>query len=458
MITASTADWQRLRGMVKGPLLRPGDPGFRSGSEPFNKRHSTLRPAGVVSVVDAEDIRQAIRWARDSKVPVVPRGGGHSYAGYSVNDGLVLDLRRLEEVHADPSTGLVTIGGGARMARIYDAIQPSELAFPLGNSPAVGIGGLVLGGGVAATSRKFGLTCDALVATTVVTAEGDLVTCNETENADLFWACRGGGGGNFGVNVSFTFQAHPVVASATCLLLWNWSDAPEVLAVFQELVRQAPDEFSVRLGVSKATGGNGIVSAVGQFLGPATELRALLDPVLAVAQPVRQDIADRTYWAAKDYLLHTTSGDPFAVRTRCAGGPLPEQGVAAMLAWIDRWPGSSNPDGGGVAMFSWGGAMNRVSADATAFPHRDMLFLLSMDTSWGADDPPEVVEANLRWLAGLHAEMSRYTSDSAYLNFTDPDLADWRRAYYGTNYPRLIAVKRKYDPDQVFQFDQAIPA
>jgi FAD/FMN-containing dehydrogenase len=442
--------------MVAGRVLRPGQSGFRSASAPFNKRFATTTPSGVVSVASVADVRRAIEWARDAGIDVVARGGGHSYAGYSVNTGLVVDLSALDTVSADGSTGLVTAGGGARMADVYAAIRPHEMAFPLGNGASVGIGGLTLGGGSAATSRKLGLTADTLVQTTIVTADGRLLTCDARENTDLYWACRGGGGGNFGINTSFTFQAHPVSEVSTCVLLWDRADAPKVLAVLQDIVRHAPDEFSARLGISAAGGSDPRVSAVGLHLGPSGELRELLDPVLAVARPVHEEIADRTFWEAKDYLAHETAAGAFAVRTSFATEPLPDDAIATILAWIERWPGSDNPDGCGVALFAWGGAINRVAPADTAFAHRDGLFLVSMDTAWAEHDDPATVDANLRWLACLREAMAPYVSAGAYQNFIDPDLPDWRTAYYGANYPRLVEIKERVDPEGFFTFAQGI--
>jgi FAD/FMN-containing dehydrogenase len=373
-----------------------------------------------------------------------------------VTTGLVLDLQGLDEVRVDPATGRVTVGGGTRMGKLYAELQRHDLALPLGNSDDVAIGGLVLGGGVAAVSRSFGLTCDSLVETDIVLADGTALTCSEAENADLFWACQGGGGGNFGVNTSFTFQAHPVPATSTALVLWDWSHAIAVLATMQEVMRLAPNAFSARIGISRAAGEDGMVSVVGQHLGPAAELRELLAPALAAAPAVRADIEDRTYWEAADYLHHVTAGGSFAVRTRCTPEPLAAEGLQSMVAAVEKWPGSSNPDGAGAALFTWGGAINDVPVTATAFPHRDTLFLLSLDTSWQPDDPAEVVRDNLDWLNGFHRDMGEFAPDASYVNFTDPDLDDWRTAYYGPNAARLVEVKHHWDPDRVFSSAQAI--
>ncbi|MEV0292511.1 FAD-binding oxidoreductase [Nocardia sp. NPDC050710] len=446
---------QSLEQLVRGRVRYLGDPGFDAATAPFNKRYADVRPAVVVSPRDHVDVARAIGWARDAEVPLVARGGGHSYAGHSVGSGMVLDLSGLDEIHIDTATGLVTVGGGVRSGALYAALQQHDLAIPLGNSNDVGVGGLVLGGGVAAVSRAFGLTSDALVRTEIVLADGSTRSCDATDNADLFWACRGGGGGNFGVNTSFTFQARTPVPSSTCLLLWRWRHARPVLAVMQDIMATAPDEFAARIGASRAGTEPGVVSVIGQHLGPAAELREMLAPALAVADPERVEIADRDYWDAKDYLHHETSGDPFAVRTRCTPKPLAEGGIEAIVDAVDRWPGSANPDGAGVALFTWGGAINRIPTADTAFPHRDTLFLISMDTSWSSTDPAQTIWCNLEWLDGVHEELGSYATDAAYVNFTDPALTDLS-AYYGANHPRLARIKHRHDPDGFFRFPQAI--
>ncbi|MFD1050217.1 FAD-binding oxidoreductase, partial [Kibdelosporangium lantanae] len=274
-----------------------------------------------------------IGWARDVNVPIVARGGGHSFGGYSVNTGLVIDLSRMNTVTADGDSGIVTAGGGARMTDVYAAIQPHEMAFALGNGRDVGIGGLVLGGGSAPTSGVFGLTADSLVRTEIVTADGDLLTCDERQNPDLFWACRGGGGGNFGINVSFEFQARDVPDCSTYLLLWERADAPKVFSVLQETLRAAPRGFATRIGVN-TTGEQTVVSGIGMHMGPASQLRELLDPVLAVARPFREVIDDTTFWGAKEFILHETSAAAFAAKTNFVSEPLPDEAVHTMLTHI----------------------------------------------------------------------------------------------------------------------------
>lgn len=451
--------WNTLRGQVAGRLRLPGDSGFLEAGTPLNQRYAAVRPGAVLTVADAADVAAAVMWARAESVPVAARGGGHSYAGFSGSTGLVLDLRGLAGVAYDRDTGMVTVGGGTSMRSIHTALRPHGMTFPLGNADTVGVGGLTLGGGVTTTSRAHGLTCDALVATDVVLADGSQITASAGEHSDLFWACRGGGGGNFGVNTSFTFRTRPAPTGSTCVVTWSWPHAVEVLAAVQEIVRTAPDAFSARIGVERPGGADcvdGAVSVVGHHLGPADELRELLAPALAVARPNRADVEDRDFWEAATHLHHSSVGGAFAVRTRCLRSPVSDDGLAALVHAVERWPGGGNPDGAGAALFAWGGAINRVPVADTAFPHRDTMFLLSLDTSWARTDRPEVVRANLDWLHTLYAESGGFASTGSYLNFTDPDLDSWRTAYYGPNADRLADIKRRYDPDRVFTFPQAL--
>ncbi|MFI5916438.1 FAD-binding oxidoreductase [Dactylosporangium sp. NPDC051541] len=443
-------DWPALADLVDGDL-RPAETGMA-----LNQRYAGTRPAAVLAVAGAADVARAVAWARSAAVPLTVRGGGHSYAGYGSSSGLVLDLGGLAGVRFDRATGLVSVGGGTSMQALYTALRPHGVTFPLGNSDTVGIGGLTLGGGVTTISRAHGLTCDALVSTEVVLADGTTVTASAREHPDLFWACRGGGGGNFGVNTSFTFRTRAAPDGSTCLVLWSWPHAVEVLATMQEIMRTAPDGFSARIGIARSGAEEGVVSVVGHHLGPATELRELLAPAFAVARPDRADVADRSFWDAATYLHHSSVGGAFAVRTRCTPDAIDDAGLATLVRAVEQWPGSGNPDGAGAALFAWGGAINRVPVADTAFPHRAARFLLSLDTSWAAADPEAVVRANLEWLHALYAAAGEFAPDGAYVNFTDPDLEDWRRAYYGPNAERLAAVKRRYDPDRFFTFPQAV--
>jgi len=444
-------------------LVRPGAPAYASLSLPFNRRYSGIHPAAVALCAGAADVRESIRWSREHGVPIAARAGGHSYGGYSTTSGLIIDVGRMRSVEVNQSEGRVVVGPGARNTDVYAGLQPHGVALSAGRCPTVAISGLVLGGGFGFSSRKLGLTADSLVGTEVVTASGRVLTCSDRVRPDLFWACRGGGGGNFGVNTRFEFRVHPVGRVSIYQLKWDWRHAREAVDALQGVIARAPDEFSCRFGLGSSAAGspNGrpqpSISALGQYFGPSRELTALLDPVLSAVPPSARLIADRTFWQAKDFFFHNVPRGRFAVKSSYADRFLSGSAIDTLVRWVERWPGSTNPDGGGVALFAWGGAMNRVPPTATAFVHRDSRLLIAQDTAWGDRDPERVIAANLDWLEGFSAALRPHASGASYQNFIDPSLRGWERAYYGSNLDRLTAVKRAYDPDDVFRFRQGIP-
>jgi FAD/FMN-containing dehydrogenase len=454
-------DWQELARRLKGQLVRPGAGNYDALNRPSNLRYANVRPQGIALVAGADDVRESLRWARDHDVEVVPRAGGHSYSGYSTTTGLLVDFDLLKKVSVDRGTGVVTVEPGARNTDIYDGLQPYGVAFSAGRCPTVAVSGLTLGGGFGFSSRHIGLTSDALLETEIVTAAGDVLTCNEHENADLFWACRGGGGRNFGINTSFTFRSWPVDYVSLYDFSWDWKHAREVIAALQEVVRDAPTEWSMRIGIG-ASGRPGAVTpsieALGQFFGPPRELESILDPVVARFWPTKRLLAKRTFWQAKTYLYDTTPAGRYGVKSNYVTKEFPEQGIDVLARSVERWPGSGNPGGGGIALFAWGGKVATVAPGATAFVHRHPGFLMAYDTAWAASDPQSVADANLEWLSRLASDIAPYVSRQAYQNFIDSTLEDWQQAYYAENFERLKRVKAKYDPDDVFRFRQGIPS
>jgi hypothetical protein len=456
----SEADWARLAGRLEGTLVRPGDARYAALRLPFNRRYDYVHPEAIALCAVADDVHESVLWAREHAVPVAARSGGHSYGGYSVTKGLVIDMGRLRNVDVDEREGTVTIGPGARNTDVYNGLQPHGVAFSAGRCPSVAISGLTLGGGFGFSSRRLGLSADALLETDVVTASGEILTCSERQSPDLFWACRGGGGGNFGVNTQFKFRTYPVDDVTLYDLSWAWKDARTVMAALQKVVGEAPDEWSLRLGlgsVGRPGATQTTIECLGQFFGPKSDLVAILDPVLSAARPIKKLIAKRTFWQAKTYFYDTTPFRRFAVKSNYIVRPLPEEAIDAIVQSVERWPGSSNPQGGGVALFAWGGAMNRVPPAATAFVHRDAMFLMGYETDWTVDDPAGLVAANVDWLHALADAIRPHVSVQAYQNFIDRSLRDWKQAYYGVNLDRLVRVKRKYDPDDFFHFEQSIP-
>lgn len=207
---ASSAPWNQLARSLQGPLLKKDAPDFARIASPWNLRFASRLPAGIARCTSPEDVRACLHWARSNDVPLAIRSGGHSYAGFSTTSGLMIDVSLMNEVGDPDAAGRMRMNGGARNANVYSALGPVNRALTHGRCKGVGVAGLVLGGGIGFSQRLRGLTCDQLIETEIVIGSGELLRCNEEENADLFWACRGGGGGNFGVNTSLTFQTFPV--------------------------------------------------------------------------------------------------------------------------------------------------------------------------------------------------------------------------------------------------------
>jgi FAD/FMN-containing dehydrogenase len=327
-------------------------------------RYADVVPQGVAVCADADDVRRAVRFAAAEGLPVAIRSGGHNYAGYCSGPGLVVNLGSMRDVDVADAAGTVTAQPGARNTMIYAGLQPHGVAISAGRCPTVAVGGLVLGGGIGFSSRKLGLTCDHLIEAEIVTADGELRRCSERQNDGLFWALRGAGGGNFGVCTRYVFETRPVGDVSIYDIAFRWKDAEAVFASFQEIIGSAPNEFSARVGVGSPGKPNGEpdeprISILGQYFGPAGELRDLLAPVLRAARPTNELIEDRTFWQAKNYFFHNVPGEAFAVKSVYLDEPLGDEGVAALLDAIERWPGSTNPDGAGAALFASGARSTR---------------------------------------------------------------------------------------------------
>ena len=265
-------------------------------------------------------------------------------------------------------------------------------------------------------------------------------------------------GGNFGVNVSYNFQATPVEDVSIYDLQWDLQDGEKVLPALQDVVLKAPDDFSCRMGggrSGKDGGGRGPANV--NALGPREELIELLEPVLRPAEPTKKVIEDKTFWQAKDYFLHTTPTDRFQVKSAYVQSELSEQGIEELLRRIASWPGSSNEDGGGFAMFALGAAVSRVPKEQTAYVHRDSRFLLAIDSSWASSDSDRTEQANIDWVEGFTDGMRAYTMEYAYQNFIDRSQVDSAHAYYCDNLDRLVRIKRSRDPQDFFRFPQSVP-
>lgn len=484
-------DWAALvKGLSPGATLyRPGEASFYPLSVPFNHRYADILPVGILTPAIPADIQHAIGWARQRGVPVAPRSSlGHNYAGYSTTSGLLLIMSRMRGIAVSPAgaepgrqrygpveviddAGTITVQAGVVNADLAPLLAEDGISIPAGRCPTVGIAGLVLGGGIGFSDKMFGLTCDRLVSTDVVLADGSMITCDEATEPDLFWACRGGAGNNFGVNTSFTFRYEQLRGEVTFFQLrWGIDAAGSAMLALQEVamaeIENRRYDFRLGMGTSGLTRAeirrNARVDAIGQFFGAAEELADLLAPVLAVGTPAEQaanraSIREVTPAESARLLSATTPVAQFGAKSAVLTDPLSPRQVDTVATLLLEWPGSRNPDGCGIALFGLGGRINLVPPTATAFVHRDGLFVLAAETAWADDDPPLLGAANVAWLDDFYEAIFRGESPHpAYQNFPDPQLVDWQWAYYGENYPRLVEVKRTYDPGDFFRYGQSI--
>jgi FAD/FMN-containing dehydrogenase len=456
---------------LQGDVVVRGDAGYDRARVLYNPRFDAVMPRAVAFCESLQDVERTVQWARKHKVRIVPRSGGHSYGGYSTTPGVIVDVSRLDNVSVD-ARQRAAIGAGTRLIDVYDRLWQRRRTVPAGTCPTVGIAGLTLGGGIGLAARKLGLTCDNLLEATVVLANGNAVACNAREHADLYWALRGGGGGNFGIVTRLVFRTHPVNQVATYALEWPWADARRVVAAWQRLAPNAPDGLFSVLNLNGAGGSAPRITSAGQFFGTADRLRALVQPLADAGTPTRFTVTSRTYidaarmWAGCPGTIAECHLQPQGQLGRSTfkgksdfvnrGKPLSARGIDMLVRRIESRR-TAGPGRGIVLLDSYGGAINRVPKGATAFVHRDALFSFQYLAYWEATDPPSVAAANLQWLRRLRAAMRPFVSGFAYQNYIDPELQTWRHAYYGSNLKRLVAVKRRYDPGNTFRFAQSIP-
>jgi FAD/FMN-containing dehydrogenase len=338
------------------------------------------------------------------------------------------------------------------------------VTVPSGSCPSVGIGGLALGGGHGLAGRRFGLTSDNLLSARIVTADGRVRHADADTNEDLYWACRGGGGGNFGVVTALTLRTHRVSRAAYFFVSWPWSQASEAIAAWQRFAPHAPAALTSILSLG-TTGGSGTprVSALGQYFGGEAALRNLIRPLTRVAgASVRTGTSGYftmvLRWAGcLDGGLaacHRSTRSSFYAKSDYFDTPLGPSGRARMIDWIERRQATPSLGSGALLLDAYGGALNRPAKHATAFVHRDMLFSLQYLAYFGG---AAAGRASRRWVNGTWRALRPQASGEAYQNYIDPDLVHWQRAYYGSNLERLRAIKKQVDPDFRFRFPQAIP-
>ena len=449
---------QELREAIHGRVLRPDDDGYAEASRIWNGAFDGRRPAVIVSCSGAADVIAAVGFARSNDLAIAVRGGGHSIAGFSTcDDGMVIDLSAMRSVRVDPSARRAHVGPGAIWGDVDHETQAHALATTGGLVSTTGVAGFTLGGGIGWLMRKYGLACDNLVGADVVTADGRLVHASESENADLLWGLRGGAG-NFGIVTQFELELHPLVPIVYGgLIFFSAEHDVELMRLFREWAPDVPDDITAALNLTTAPPlpvvpeewhGKKVIALIAVSAGPIDEAEAQFRSLRAAAEPVADLLGPMPYTAMQTLI-----------------DPLWQKGIKAYfkatnLARLDdelierlneRHLSAPGPQCE-IHVHQMGGAVARVGDGDTAFSERSMPFVLNAVTGWHDSD---AASAHTGWARAVVDAAADASTGRAYVNFLgDSDVA---RSSYGANtYARLVALKREYDPTNVFRLNQNI--
>ncbi|WP_207539933.1 FAD-binding oxidoreductase [Sabulicella rubraurantiaca] len=435
-----------LRGRV-AELIGRGDARLDTLSRPQNLAYAGTRPLAIARCAEPAHVASAITWAQENRVPFVLRSGGHSYAGCSVTDGLLVDMRPMSRIRVERD-GTVTLGGGVLNHDVYASLRAHDLMVTHGRCGGVGASAFLMGGGIGFAMRDRGMGCDAVRAVSLVLADGTEVRASEGD--ELFWAVRGGGGGNLGAATQWILAPFPAEPVTMFDLAWRDAD-PALFLTLARALEAAPDRLGSKVTVfapDRRHGGTPRLTLLGQLRGPHEEAMAILQPVLR-ARPATGRVETMAYWDAQALL--SEEGDPAYYReTSRFTGHLPEALAEEAFRRLRNWPGTSGE--ALFKMFQVGGRIRAKAPGDTAYVHRDAEWLTGTEITWGAGDSPARVEAALAWQRAFHwaSDALAGAPGGSFQNFVDPGLEDPAEAYYGANRQRLAALRARLDPNGAF--------
>ncbi len=446
--TLQVPDIAWLRKTIRGALVLPDDPGYDRARKVWNEMVDK-RPAAVIYCAESDDVVAAVNFARSRNLLVSVRAGGHNVAGCSVcNGGIVIDVSRMKRIEVDPVRRIARAQAGLSLGEFDTATQSFGLATTMGVNADTGIAGLTLGGGFGKLGRKHGLSCDNLMAAEIVTADGRLLKASATENADLFWGIRGGGG-NFGIVTTFEYKLYPVGPLLLAgSVLHSYEHARGAMQFYRTFSTKAPDELSVDAALVTAPSGERFFSVSACYVGSIDEGERVLKPLREYGAPVEDRIAPISY------LQIQSAGDSIFPRGRRYYWKaqflreITDRAIDTLLATYATAPSESL-----LVLQQVGGAIARVPIAETPYANRDALYDCFPISIW---DNPADDEAHIRWARGLWDAMRPFSTGGVYANNLGEEGTDRVQAAYGENYPRLAALKNKYDPTNFFHLNQNI--
>jgi FAD/FMN-containing dehydrogenase len=438
---------ERLAELAKGPVLVAGDPMYEESRRVFNAMIDR-RPAAVLRCSCAEDVVHGVTAARMHGLPISIKGGGHSVAGNAVCDGgLMLDMSTMKRISVDPEQQVAVAEAGLTLGQFDAATGEHGLATTLGVVSVTGIAGLTLGGGIGWLNGKHGLACDNVLSMDVVTADGQMRTVNASEQQDLFWAMRGGGG-NFGVVTSFTYRVHPVRTVLAGVISYPPERAADALQVYHGVASTAPDALTTAASVARSPEGQPCVSVVVCWSGSLDEGEHVLRPLRVFGPPAADDVGllpYRTLQSAPD------AGYPSG-RLHYWKASFVRDLESDAIATLLRFAATAPSPFTGIGLQQVTGVASRVDPQATAFAHRARQYDFLVLSQW---DDPATSSDNISWTRALFDAMSPHFH-GVYVNNLGEEGGHRVRDAYGCNYDRLRAIKAVYDPDNVFRFNQNI--
>jgi len=440
-------------GMLPKGVVRPGDSIYEQARQDENARLD-FRPDIVAYCYCQDDIAECVRWAAVNDKAVAIRSGGHDYEGFSLNNGgIVIDVSKYRGVAVAPGGDTAAIRAGTDLRMMYHELSKARRTLPGGTSASVAVAGLTTGGGYGLMARRYGLMCDKLRRVKMIDSRGHVRdSATDKLGEDILWACRGGGGGSFGVITDLEFDLVPVPEEVVYFSQrWDWSQdhAESILMRWMSWAKDAPRELTSTLTL--AGGSPKTIRSTGLFLGNVSTLKPMLETLSADAPPKRSTIETLAHIEAVDRLAGPTSGrQSWKMKSSLGAHPLTSDGARAVVKQVEATPHAVTCI---LEFNAFGGAVNDVKSGATAFPHRSMCYSLQYQTYWNQESAATDAFA---WIRDAFAVIDPHTERKSYRNYCDLDLTDWQRRYFAENYPRLQAIKVALDPRNLFRFPQSI--